>query len=105
MRTSSGRLGRVLVLASFLLSLFAAVPCEAGITGYLIVHNTTSKTLSIYVNGDQFRGQVSPGGIARYLIGDSADGTTTFAAYDQSDRWVKDGSVAGHLTDFEWWVP
>lgn len=90
----------ILLASGFALS----PPAHAGIMGYLIVHNTTSQTLSIYVNGDQFRGRVSAGSVAKYLIGAEADALTTFGAFSPQGELVKSGHVSGNIGDYEWWV-
>lgn len=104
-RMGTVRRRALVVLAAGTAFLTGSLPetSNAGITGYVTVHNSRSAPVRVLVNWG-FRGQVGAGSSRSFLVGDDEDATSWVTVETQGGYELKRFSYGSGYTDVEIWV-
>jgi hypothetical protein len=99
-----GRIVPIFISMSALATSFVlAEPINAGVTGYVTIHNSRNESVRVLVNWG-FRGAVAAHESRSFLVGDDED-TTTWVTVETSNGYeLKRLSYGAGYTDVAIWV-
>lgn len=102
--TSKSKIFRQLASAAALVTgLCVAQHADAGVTGYVTVHNSRSDAVRVLVNWG-FRGSVEAGSSRSFLVGDDEDATTWVSVETRDGYELKRESYGYTYEDVDVWV-
>ena len=106
-RNRLASLGKRAALLGVTVSVFtvSGIPAtsEAGVTGYVTVHNSRSSPVRVLVNWG-FRGRVDAQSSRSFLVGDDEDATTWVTVETPDGYELKRFSYGSGFTDVDIWV-